>query len=106
MPADRIEIEEAMEEGVIFKNLTNPLEILKDENGHAKQVVLQVMELGKPDASGRRAPKPVEGKTETLDVDTIILAIGQAVDPTGFEGVELTRKKGIVYDKEINPLSL
>lgn len=106
MPADRIEIEEAMEEGVIFKNLTNPLEILKDENGHAKQVVLQVMELGEPDASGRRAPKPVEGKTETLDVDTIILAIGQAVDPTGFEGVELTRKKGIVYDKETFMTSL
>ena len=49
MPADRIEIEEAEEEGVIFKNLTNPLEIVKDEQGHVKQVVLQVMELGEPD---------------------------------------------------------
>ena len=74
-------------------------------NGVSK-VVLQVIELGEPDASGRRAPKPVEGKTETLDVDTIILAIGQAVDPTGFEGVELTRKKGIVYDKETFMTSL
>lgn len=80
MPADMVEIEEAEEEGVIFKNLTNPLEIVKDKDGHVKQVVLQVMELGEPDASGRRKPIPVEGKTETLDVDTMILAIGQAVD--------------------------
>ena len=66
MPADMVEIEEAEEEGVIFKNLTNPLEVVKDENGHVKEVVLQVMELGEPDASGRRKPVPVEGKTETI----------------------------------------
>ena len=100
MPADMVEIEEAEEEGVIFKNLTNPIEVKKDKNGHVKQVVLQVMELGEPDASGRRAPVPVKGKTETLDIDTMILAIGQAVNPDGFDGLELTRKKGIVYDKE------
>lgn len=99
MPADHIEIEEAEEEGVIFKNLTNPLEIIKDENGKAKQIVLQIMQLGEPDASGRRRPLPIEGKTETLEIDTVILAIGQAVDPSGFDGLELTRKKGIVYDK-------
>ncbi len=97
MPADRLEIEEGEEEGVIFKNLTNPLEILKDENGHVKQIVLQVMELGEPDASGRRKPIPVEGKTETLDVDNVILAIGQAVDADAFD-VDKTRKGGIVYD--------
>ncbi|MDR1246079.1 MAG: FAD-dependent oxidoreductase, partial [Clostridiales Family XIII bacterium] len=90
MPADNVEIEEAEEEGVIFKNLTNPIEILADENGHVKQIVLQVMELGEPDASGRRAPKPVPGKTETLDVDNVVLAIGQAVAPDGFDGVERT----------------
>ncbi len=100
MPADMVEIVEAEEEGVIFKNLTNPIEVIKDENGHVKQVLLQVMELGEPDASGRRAPRPVEGKTETLDIDTMILAIGQAVDPKGFEGLDLTRKKGIVYDPD------
>jgi formate dehydrogenase major subunit len=99
MPADRIEIEEAEEEGVIFKNLTNPLEILADETGKVNRIVLQVMELGEPDASGRRAPRPVEGKTETLDVDNIILAIGQAVDAAGFEGVERTRKGGLAYDE-------
>lgn len=100
MPADQIEIVEADEEGVIFKNLTNPIEVIKDEKGHVKQVVLQVMELGEPDASGRRAPKPIEGKTETLDIDTMILAIGQAVDPAGFDGVDLTRKNGIAYDPD------
>jgi formate dehydrogenase major subunit len=100
MPADQIEIVEADEEGVIFKNLTNPIEIVTDENGRAKQVILQVMELGEPDASGRRAPKPVEGKTETLDIDTVILAIGQAVDPIGFDNVDKTRKNGIAYDND------
>jgi formate dehydrogenase major subunit len=100
MPADQIEIDEAEEEGVIFKNLRNPLEIIKDEKGHVKQIKLQVMELGEPDASGRRAPVPVEGKTETLDVDNVILAIGQAVDPNGFNGLDLTRKKGFAYDPE------
>lgn len=99
MPADLVEIEEGEEEGVIFKNLRNPLEIKKDKNGHVKQVVLQVMELGEPDASGRRAPVPVKGKTETIDVDTVILAIGQAVNPEGLDGLDLTRKNGIVYDK-------
>lgn len=100
MPADMVEIEEAEEEGVIFLNLTNPLEILTGEDGRVSQMVLQVMELGEPDASGRRAPVPVEGKTETIDVDTVILAIGQAVVADGINGVELTRKKGIVYDKD------
>ena len=100
MPADRVEIVEAEEEGVIFKNLTNPIEVIKGADGHVRQVLLQVMELGEPDASGRRAPVAVEGKTETLDIDTMILAIGQAVDPKGFEGLDLTRKKGIAYDKD------
>ncbi len=99
MPADRLEIEEAEEEGVIFKNLTNPLEIVKDENGHVKQVVLQVMQLGEPDESGRRRPIPVEGKTETIDIDTMILAIGQAVDASAFD-VDKTRKNAVCYDPE------
>ena len=97
MPADMVEIVEAEEEGVIFKNLTNPLEIIADEDGYAKQMLLQVMELGDPDESGRRAPKPVAGKTETLDVDTVILAIGQAVDASIFD-FDKTRKGAILYD--------
>jgi formate dehydrogenase major subunit len=99
MPADAAEIEEAGEEGVIFKNLTNPLEITAGPDGRANGVVLQVMRLGEPDASGRRAPVPVEGETETLEVSSVILATGQAVNPEGFEALDLTRKKGIVYDK-------
>lgn len=99
MPADDIEIEEGEEEGVIFKNLTNPLEFVKDENGHVKQVVLQCMELGEPDESGRRKPVAIEGKTEIIDVDTVILAIGQAVDSEAFD-VEKTRKNAIAYDPE------
>ena len=97
MPADGIEIEEAEEEGVIFKNLTNPIEIKKDGKGHVKQVILQVMELGEPDASGRRKPVPVEGKTETLDVDNVILAIGQAVDASAFD-LDKTKKGAVAYD--------
>ena len=99
MPADMVEIEEAEEEGVIFKNLTNPIEVVKDENGHVKGVILQVMELGEPDASGRRKPIPVEGKTETLAIDTMILAIGQAVDASIFD-CDKTRKNAIAYDPE------
>lgn len=99
MPADMLEIEEAEEEGVIFKNLTNPLEIVADENGHVKQVILQIMELGEPDESGRRRPIPVEGKTETIDIDNVILAIGQAVDASMFD-VDKTRKNAIAYDKD------
>ncbi len=99
MPADRVEIEEAEEEGVIFKNLTNPIEVKKDKNGHIKEVVLQVMELGEPDASGRRKPVPVPGKTETIKLDTMILAIGQAVDASIFD-CDKTKKGAIAYDKE------
>ncbi len=106
MPADAQEIDEAIEEGVIFKNLTNPLKIHAGADGRVAKMTLQVMELGEPDASGRRAPVPVEGKTEDLDVDMVILAIGQAVNPDGIEGVELTRKNGIVYDEHTFMTSL
>jgi formate dehydrogenase major subunit len=94
MPAEEIEIDEAIEEGVTFKFLTNPAEII-GENGKVKQVMLQVMELGEPDASGRRSPVAVEGKFEILDVDTVITAIGQKVNVKGFEEVELNAK-GII----------
>ena len=89
MPAEEIEIVEAEEEGVIFKNLTNPLEIIGD-GGIVNSMRLRIMELGEPDASGRR--KPVEtDKEEPLDVDIVISAIGQKLNPSGFEAVELTK---------------
>ena len=99
MPAEQIEITEAEEEGVEFKFLCNPAELLAGDDGRVKTVKAQVMELGEPDASGRRSPVPVEGKFEYIDVDTVIMAIGQSVDPAGFDGVELTRKNTVVADE-------
>lgn len=98
MPAEAIEIDEAEEEGVIFKSLTNPIEVV-GENGKVKAVRLQVMELGEPDASGRRAPVAVEGKEETLDVDTVIVAIGQKTEASGFEQLTQTRWNTLVADE-------
>ncbi len=91
MPAEEIEIEEAEEEGVIYRFLTNPDEII-GENGKVKAVKLQIMELGEPDASGRRSPVPVEGKFETIEVDTVISALGHVIRPEGFEMLEKTPK--------------
>ena len=98
MPAEKIEIHEAMEEGVTFRFLRNPAEIL-GENGKVKAVKLQVMELGEPDASGRRSPVPVEGKFEMLEVDSVIAAIGQKVLLAGFEDLELNRRGIIAADE-------
>ena len=95
MPAEKLEIDEAEEEGVIYKFLTNPAEIT-GADGKVSAVKLQVMELGEPDASGRRSPVPVEGKFEILDVDSVIMAIGQQTDINGLDGLELTRKNTIV----------
>ena len=99
-PAEDLEIEEALEEGVNFKWLTNPAEII-GENGKVTQIKLQVMELGEPDASGRRSPVAVEGKFEILDVDTVISAIGQRCNLQGFEALEQTRKGTIVADEVV-----
>ncbi len=97
MPAADEEIEEAIEEGVQFKFLTNPDAII-GADGKVSQIKLQVMELGEPDASGRRSPVPVEGKFEILDVDMVIAAIGQQVNAEGFD-VELNRKGSIIADE-------
>lgn len=94
MPAEEVEIEEAKEEGVQFKFLTNPAEIIS-ENGKVKEVKLQIMELGEPDASGRRRPVPVQGKFEIIKVDSMIAAIGQKLNAKGFEDIELN-EKGII----------
>jgi len=98
MPAEAIEIEEAEEEGVIFKNLTNPLEIV-GEDGRVSAVRLQIMALGAPDASGRRSPVAVEGKEETVPADVVIIAIGQKTDCTGLEALERTRWGTIIADE-------
>ena len=100
MPAEQIEITEAEEEGVKFKFLCNPAELIAGDDGRVKMVKAQIMELGEPDASGRRSPVPVEGAFEYIDVDTVIMAIGQGVDPAGLEGLELTRKNTVVADED------
>ena len=87
MPANKIEIAEAEEEGVIFKNLANPLEII-GYGSKVKAIRLQLMELGEADASGRRSPIPMPGKEETIEADVIIIAIGQKPDSFGFEEIE------------------
>ena len=96
-PAEDIEISEAIEEGVDFRFLTNPAEII-GENGKVKAVRLQIMELGEPDSSGRRKPVPVEGKFEILEVDSVISAIGQVCDAAGFNGIELTKKGTVLMN--------
>ena len=98
MPAEDIEIKEAEEEGVVFRFLCNPAEIL-GKDGKVNEVKLQKMKLGEPDASGRRRPEPIEGEFEYLRVDSVIAAIGQYVNVAGFEEAELN-KKGIISADE------
>lgn len=98
MPAEDIEIEEAMEEGVVFRFLTNPAEIIGCD-GKVTGVRLQVMTLGEPDEKGRRSPVPVEGEFITLELDSIIIAAGQKNDPAGFEMLETTKRGTILADE-------
>ena len=99
MPAEEIEIVEADEEGVFFKTLRNPNEIVS-QAGEVKQIRLQVMELGESDASGRRAPIAVAGKEEVLDIDAVVAAIGQKTVPDGLEGIEFSKQRTIITDKK------
>lgn len=105
MPAEDIEIEEAMEEGVIFRFLTNPSEII-GENGKVKAVRLQVMELGDPDEKGRRSPVPVDGEFITLELDSVIIAAGQKNDPEGFQELETTKRGTLLADAKTYSTSL
>ena len=102
MPARLEEVKHAKEEGIDFLTLHNPIEYLADEHGAVCKAVLQVMELGEPDASGRRSPVPVEGKTVELDVDQVIVAVGVSPNPLvpkSIEGLELGRKNTIVVNE-------
>ena len=104
MPARLEEVKHAKEEGIKFLTLHNPIEYIADETGAVKQAILQVMELGEPDASGRRSPVPVEGKTVTLDVDQVIVAVGVSPNPLvpkSIEGLELGRKNTIAVSEEM-----
>lgn len=99
MPAEEIEIRESREEGVIYKFLTNPVEI-HSEDGKVCGMTLQLMELGEPDASGRRKPVAIEGKTEYLPLDSVIMAIGQKLDSSDFENVVSLTDRGTISADE------
>jgi formate dehydrogenase major subunit len=91
MPAERIEIAEAEEEGVKFKFLCSPVRVA-GADGRVSGVELQMMELGEPDARGRRRPVPVEGRIETMPFDTVVIAVGQQNDNEGFEPLAKTER--------------
>ena len=102
MPARLEEVKHAKEEGIEFLTLHNPIEYLADEQGNVRAVVLQKMELGEPDASGRRSPQPIPGATETIEIDQAIVAVGVSpnpIVPTSIEGLELGRKNTIVVNE-------
>ncbi|MBQ5370844.1 MAG: bifunctional dihydroorotate dehydrogenase B NAD binding subunit/NADPH-dependent glutamate synthase, partial [Bacteroidaceae bacterium] len=104
MPARLEEVHHAKEEGVRFLTLHNPLEYLADEQGHVKAVVLQKMTLGEPDASGRRSPVALEGQTETLPADLVVVSIGVSPNPIlpqSVKGLELGRKGTIAVDDSL-----
>lgn len=104
MPARLEEVKHAKEEGIEFKTLHNPLEYKMDEQGNVCAVVLQKMELGEPDASGRRSPQPIPGATETIEIDAAVVAVGVSpnpIVPTSVEGLELGRKNTIVVGENM-----
>lgn len=103
MPARAEEVEHAHEEGVQFKLLTNPVEIIGDENGWVKAMKCLRYELGEPDASGRRSPVAIPGSEFIMDVDTVVVAIGQGPNPLATKstpGMDLNRKGNIVADED------
>ena len=104
MPARLEEVKHAKEEGVEFLTLHNPIEYIADEKGRVKQVVLQKMELGEPDASGRRSPVAIPGAIETIDIDMAIVAVGVSpnpIVPTSVKGLELGRKNTIAVNDDM-----
>jgi glutamate synthase (NADPH/NADH) small chain len=104
MPARLEEVKHAKEEGIEFLTLHNPIEYIGDEQGKVKQVVLQKMELGEPDASGRRSPVPIPGATETIDIDLAIVSVGVSpnpIVPKSIKGLELGRKNTIAVNDDM-----
>ncbi len=102
LPARVEEVHHAKEEGIIFDLLTNPVEILADENGWVNGIKCVKMELGEPDASGRRRPVVVEGSEFVIDVDTVIMSLGTSPNPlisSTTEGLEINNRKCIVAEE-------
>ncbi|MBS7297307.1 MAG: NADPH-dependent glutamate synthase [Bacteroides sp.] len=102
LPARKEEVHHAMQEGIIFDMLTNPVEIIGNEKGWVSAMKCIKMELGEPDASGRRSPVPVEGSEFEIETDTVIMALGTSSNPLIAKttaGLETTRRGGIVTDE-------
>ena len=102
LPARVEEVHHAKEEGIIFDLLTNPKEILVDDNGNVTGMTVIKMELGEPDASGRRRPVEIPGSEYTIDVDTVIMSLGTSPNPlisSTTEGLEINKWKCIVADE-------
>jgi glutamate synthase (NADPH/NADH) small chain len=102
-PARLEELEHAEEEGIDFRWLSSPVEIYGNEDGVVTGVRVQKMELGEPDASGRRRPVPIEGEQYDMDIDTVVMGIGQGPNPLvtrSTEGLKLNRWGNIVVDEE------
>jgi glutamate synthase (NADPH/NADH) small chain len=103
MPARQEEIENAEEEGVVFDYLTLPVRYIGDENGWVRQVEFLRMELGEPDASGRRKPVPIKGSETIVEMDAVICAIGNSPNPLiprTTAGLEVGKHGNIVADEE------
>ena len=103
MPARLEEVKHAKEEGVEFLTLHNPIEYIGDERGRVRLMRLQKMELGEPDASGRRRPIPIEGAIETVDVDEVIVSVGVSPNPLiphAFQGLDISKKGTIVVEQD------
>ena len=103
LPARKEEVEHAEEEGIIFKTLCNPVEIHANDEGFVKSITCIEMELGEPDASGRRRPIEVPGSEFELDVDCVIMALGTSPNPlikSTTKGLEINKKGGIVVNEE------
>ncbi len=103
LPARVEEVHHAKEEGVIFDLLTNPVEILEDENGWVRAVRVIHMELGEPDASGRRRPVEIPGSEEEIPADTVIMALGTSPNPllaSTTEGLDTNRRGCLVADEK------
>lgn len=101
MPARIEEVKHAKEEGIDFLTLHNPIEYIGDEKGRVKQMVLQKMELGEPDASGRRKPVAIPGATETIDVDMVVVSVGVSPNPlipSSIDGLEVSKWGTIVVN--------
>ena len=109
LPARAEEVEHAKEEGIVFHLLNNPTQILGDENGNVRGMECIRMELGEPDASGRRRPVEVPGSEFTLDVDCVIMAIGTSPNPlikSTTQGLETQRWGGIIVDESHDKIKM